>query len=985
MIDLKILDATIYGFGKWVDYKIDFSDATCIYGENESGKSTIQKFILFMLFGLTPKQRTFYRPKTSGKMGGKMTVLHSEIGEFRIERLDEVNNGAAACFTKDGKTYDEAWLKEQLNGMTAKTYESIFSFSALDLTEIRNMKDEDLGEVLLGIGMTGSNNIYAVEKQLDAKIGELFKPTGKKPLMNQKIESLNRISDSLQSFREVEASYREKKETVAQLEQELTQLQIEMKEEKKVAFTIEKQLHALPVIHEYHKLKKQLEDYPETIKFPENGVSRLEKWKESLLPLKSEWNIVAGHEKKYKQKIATIEQDLHAKEIGQEAKGLLDEKKRIQSQCGELKKLQTAVSHDELQLNEAMDRLHLGIQVKELASLELPFYLEKAWTQLKNENEQLKLESEQLDNEQKQLEQEKHYMNNQIKQLKESILSDSHVHELRDRLDTFKSTQLMDKLKRDAKKREEAQNKENQLASNVLIGSIIVAILLGIGAILTDYSWLYTIMLLTLVLGIGQWLMTKRTNKEFDHVLEDYHEQSGQQVTEAERREAAELLEMQEKYKSEQAALQEQLKLAHIQYIKWNEKQNLLAEREQRLEEQICRHYESHPFLKQMEMAYWPELYHHLKHVLKLIKDWQKHMDEVATLEKQLAIDQQNLEQFIEKLGVTNSGEDLEEKLQTIEQIHNVQLEKRKELNYYKQLLADLKEKQRELQESMQTYETEIERLFNLAAVDTEELFYEKARQSEEKATLEKELAKTTTQLKNLLSTEGLQQFGKTMVTETELELNRRHTEESMQSLESKLEKVRENLADTKAELVAMESTESYSTSLHQFEMETEHFNQLGKEWAVLKTAKEILTETKRNYRANYLSKVIEVTTLYFKEITDGKYVQVYAPTDSSVFQVESIDNIRYTVNELSQGTIDQLYVALRLAISEIMSEKHGLPFVIDDAFVHFDPIRIKKMIAILQQVAEKQQVILFTCRQEIASAVTEMKQIDITEKVQNI
>ena len=75
-----------------------------------------------------------------------------------------------------------------------------------------------------------------------------------------------------------------------------------MKEEKKVAFTIEKQLHALPVIHEDHKLKKQLEDYPETIKFPENGVSRLEKWKESLLPLKSEWNIVAGHEKKYKQK-----------------------------------------------------------------------------------------------------------------------------------------------------------------------------------------------------------------------------------------------------------------------------------------------------------------------------------------------------------------------------------------------------------------------------------------------------------------------------------------------------------------------------------------------------------------------------------------------------------------------------------------------------------------------------------------------------------
>ncbi|WP_339228847.1 AAA family ATPase [Oceanobacillus sp. FSL K6-2867] len=981
---MKILDATIYGFGKWVDYKIDFSDATCIYGENESGKSTIQKFILFMLFGLTPKQREFYRPKTSGKMGGKMTILHPAVGEFRIERLDELNNGAAACFTKDGKTYDEAWLKEQLNGMTAKTYESIFSFSALDLTEIRNMKDEDLGEVLLGIGMTGSNNIYAVEKRLDAKIAELFKPTGKKPVMNQKIESLNRISDSLQSFREAEASYREKKENAAQLERELTETQQKQKDKKSLAFTIEKKLHALPVMQEHHKVKSLLEDYPERIKFPENGVSRLEKWKEALLPLQSEWNVVKGQEKNYKHTITEIEQGLQPEEISREAEDLLAEKERIQSKVSELKKLQTTVSQDEFQLNEAMDRLHLGIQVKELAGLEIPFYLEKAWTELKNETDQLKLESEQLDNEKKQLEQEKQYMNNQIEQLEGSILSDSHVHELRNRLDIFKSNQLMKQLKEDAKEKEKARNKDKQLASNLFIGSIIIALFAGIGAVMMDISWLYTVMLLVLVLGTGQWLMTKRTHKELDYVLQEY-EQFGEQVTEAERREAEQLLEMQDTYKSEQAALQEQLKLGHIQYIKWNEKQNLLAERERRLEEQIRHQYESFPFLKQMEIAYWPELYHHLKHVVKLIKDWQKHIDEAAALEKQLKKIQQNIERFLAKQGIANPDERLEQNLQIIERFVNLQQEQRKELNYYKQLLTEIKEKQDELQQNMQTYKTEIEHLFKLAEVDAEELFYEKARLREEKTVLERELVKTTTQLKNLLSSEDIQKLEKTMVTEAELEMNRQQTESSIQSLESKLEKIRENLADTKAELVAMESSDSYSASLHQFEMETEHFNQLAKEWAVLKTAKEILSETKRNYRATYLSKVIEVTAQYFKDITDGKYPHVYPPTDSSPFQVESFDNIRYTVNELSQGTVDQLYVALRLAISEIMSEKHGLPFVIDDAFVHFDAVRVQKMITILQQAAAKQQVILFTCRKEIASAVTEMKQINITENVQHI
>src|SRR5690625_7106290 len=64
---LKLMRATIYGFGSWVDDTVDFSGDSyiCIYGENESGKSTLQHFILFMLFGLPPKMRSFYRPKSS--------------------------------------------------------------------------------------------------------------------------------------------------------------------------------------------------------------------------------------------------------------------------------------------------------------------------------------------------------------------------------------------------------------------------------------------------------------------------------------------------------------------------------------------------------------------------------------------------------------------------------------------------------------------------------------------------------------------------------------------------------------------------------------------------------------------------------------------------------------------------------------------------------------------------------------------------------
>src|SRR5690625_1928316 len=127
--NMKLVRATIYGFGNWVDDEIEFAGQSyiCIYGENESGKSTLQQFILFMLFGLPPKMRAFYQPKTSGKMGGRLTMIDDSGEEFTIERLDQVRNGAATCYTPKGGEFDEAWLQGRLNGMTNATYQSIFS------------------------------------------------------------------------------------------------------------------------------------------------------------------------------------------------------------------------------------------------------------------------------------------------------------------------------------------------------------------------------------------------------------------------------------------------------------------------------------------------------------------------------------------------------------------------------------------------------------------------------------------------------------------------------------------------------------------------------------------------------------------------------------------------------------------------------------------------------------------------------------------
>jgi uncharacterized protein YhaN len=67
-------------------------------------------------------------------------------------------------------------------------------------------------------------------------------------------------------------------------------------------------------------------------------------------------------------------------------------------------------------------------------------------------------------------------------------------------------------------------------------------------------------------------------------------------------------------------------------------------------------------------------------------------------------------------------------------------------------------------------------------------------------------------------------------------------------------------------------------------------------------------------------------------------------------------------VSEMSTGTADQLYLALRVASIEDYLERAGaLPFVADDLFINFDDERAAAGFKILAQLAEKTQVLFFT------------------------
>lgn len=102
----------------------------------------------------------------------------------------------------------------------------------------------------------------------------------------------------------------------------------------------------------------------------------------------------------------------------------------------------------------------------------------------------------------------------------------------------------------------------------------------------------------------------------------------------------------------------------------------------------------------------------------------------------------------------------------------------------------------------------------------------------------------------------------------------------------------------------------------------------------------------------------------YFAILTDHRYQKIRL-TDDGVAVIRR-DQVVFLVEELSQGTAEQLYIALRLGFVTVMSDQANFPVIIDDGFVNFDRVRRQRMLTLLQEIAQQNQVLYFTADERI-------------------
>jgi uncharacterized protein YhaN len=100
----------------------------------------------------------------------------------------------------------------------------------------------------------------------------------------------------------------------------------------------------------------------------------------------------------------------------------------------------------------------------------------------------------------------------------------------------------------------------------------------------------------------------------------------------------------------------------------------------------------------------------------------------------------------------------------------------------------------------------------------------------------------------------------------------------------------------------------------------------------------------------------------YFSEFTDGKYQKVQLKPETLecvIFSREKGDWV--SPENLSGGTIDQFYLAYRLALAQLIYRDRMPPLIFDDPFYNFDSLRLARALATLKEISKRHQVIIFT------------------------
>ena len=186
------------------------------------------------------------------------------------------------------------------------------------------------------------------------------------------------------------------------------------------------------------------------------------------------------------------------------------------------------------------------------------------------------------------------------------------------------------------------------------------------------------------------------------------------------------------------------------------------------------------------------------------------------------------------------------------------------------------------------------------------------------------------------------------------LDCRRQQTELQLSRLEGRLSRVCQDSVDVAAAEASFAEAEAELTRVRSLEAT------LDKTMALLEQAADSAHRLLAPRVASRVSDLVE-------RVTDGRYREVLVDPRSLNVTLIAASGERHAARLASRGTIEQVYLALRLVLAQVLSDgAQRCPVLLDDPTVHADSQRKRALLECLLDISREYQVILFSQEQEV-------------------
>lgn len=263
---------------------------------------------------------------------------------------------------------------------------------------------------------------------------------------------------------------------------------------------------------------------------------------------------------------------------------------------------------------------------------------------------------------------------------------------------------------------------------------------------------------------------------------------------------------------------------------------------------------------------------------------------------------------------------------------------------------ARLENSRQELFRFVHTFAPEVKELFGVSAA------LSRALNLGERETLARSKLEGAQRLTQALQAQG----GRELTEETPLSQPTLSLEQAAQEtgrLQVELERLDRALNQARGKQQALGDPAILSARLEQVEKELERRR---REYQAISIAMETLQQANAQLQQRFSPQLNRAAGALLKQLTGGKYHALSLDKELEASASGERDVLPHSALYLSKGTVDQIYLAVRLAVCDLCLP--DAPLVLDEALAAFDDVRAKRALELLQELAEQRQILLFSC-----------------------